>query len=172
MKSLAYWTRKLHRWGAVLTFLPLLLVIGSGLLLQVKKEFAWVQPPTKTGVATNTLPETSWEQILEVARGEAAAEISDWSDIERLDVRPRKGVVKVRSNNHWELQIDLQTGALLQSTYRRSDIIESLHDGAFFGDLAKLWLFLPNGLILLALWATGLYLWILPWWVKRRKRGR
>jgi hypothetical protein len=34
------------------------------------------------------------------------AGIREWQDIDRLDVRPGKGVVKVRTENHWELQID------------------------------------------------------------------
>lgn len=48
-KFLNKWTRKLHRWGALLTAVPLLLVIVTGLLLQVKKEAAWIQPPTMRG---------------------------------------------------------------------------------------------------------------------------
>ena len=42
------WTRKLHRWGAIITLVPLLLVIISGLLLQVKKQVVWFsQRPSK-----------------------------------------------------------------------------------------------------------------------------
>ncbi len=77
--------------------------------------------------------------------------MSGWKDIERIDVRPGHGAAKVQCKNHWEVQIDLSTGDVLSSTYRRSDLIESLHDGSFFSDAAKLWIFLPNGLILLAL---------------------
>ena len=40
-RNLNWWTRKLHRWGALLTALPLLIVIVSGLLLQVKKQIPW-----------------------------------------------------------------------------------------------------------------------------------
>lgn len=171
MKSIAYWTRKTHRWGAVLTLIPLAVVIASGVLLQLKKQLAWVQPPTRKGQSANTTPLVSWRQLLEAAREVDAAEIDDWDDVERLDVRPGKGVVKVRAQNRWELQFDLQTGQLLSSTYRRSDLIESLHDGSFFADWAKLWVFLPNGLILFGLWATGVYLWLLPW-ISRRAKAR
>ena len=38
--------RKTHRWGAVLVAVPFLLVLVSGLLLQVKKQVPWVQPAT------------------------------------------------------------------------------------------------------------------------------
>ena len=97
-------------------------------------------------------------------------QVGSWEDIDRIDVRPGKGMCKVQSKNRWEIQIDLETGSVLSANYRRSDFIESLHDGSFFSDTAKLWLFLPNGLILLGLWFTGVYLWWLPIGVKRRKR--
>ena len=45
----AKWNRKLHRWGAVIIALPLIIVVASGLLLQFKKQSDWIQPPTRTG---------------------------------------------------------------------------------------------------------------------------
>jgi len=56
--------------------------------------------------------------------------------------------------------------------YRRSDLIESLHDGSFFTDTAKLTVFLANGAVLLALWVTGMYLWGLPLVARRGARRR
>ena len=162
------WTRKLHRWGALLTFIPLALVIVTGLLLQVKKQVPWVQPPTMRGEAEGVT--ISWNKILEVAKSSPEAEVETWDDIDRLDVRPSKGLIKLQAKNHWELQVDANNGDLLSATYRRSDWIEALHDGSFFHDAAKLWVFLPNGLVLLGLWFTGMYLWWLPISVKRRKR--
>ena len=144
------WTRKLHRWGAILIAIPLLLVIVSGLLLQVKKHWTWIQPPTTSG--SQTIPTIQFDDILAAAKTIPQANIHSWDDIDRLDVRPGKGMVKVRSNNRWEVQVDLANGDVLTANYRRSDFIESLHDGTFFGDAAKLWLFLPNGCILLGLW--------------------
>ena len=56
--------------------------------------------------------------------------------------------------------------------YRRSDLIESLHDGSFFGgDFAKLGVFLPTALVLCVLWGTGIYLFFLPYMVRRRRRA-
>ena len=98
--------------------------------------------------------------------------IRDRSDIDRLDVRPGKGIVKIRSKNNWELQLDLANANILSSKYRRSDFIESLHDGSFFGDWSKLIIFLANGLILLGLWFTGMWLWYLPVKVKRQKKRK
>lgn len=164
------WSRKLHRWGALLIFIPLSLVIVSGLLLQVKKQVTWIQPATINGVGQS--PEIDWEQILESTAGIADSGVKSWTDIDRVDVRPGKGMAKVQCKNRWEVQVDLQTGEVLAANYRRSDFIESLHDGSFFSDNAKLWIFLPNGLILLGLWCTGVYLWWLPIGAKRKKRRK
>ncbi len=169
-KNLNWWTRKLHRWGALLTFLPLIVVIVSGLLLQVKKQVPWVQPPTARGVAPGEMPRQSWSDILQVATDVPAANVAGWEDVDRLDVRPDKGIVKLQCANRWELQIDLATGQVLSSRYRRSDFIESLHDGSFFSEPAKLWVFLPNGLVLFGLWVTGVWLWYIPFRSRRRKR--
>ena len=167
-KNFKWWTRKLHRWGAIIALLPLGLVIVTGLLLQVKKEFAWIQPPTRKGATDN--PQIDWETILDVARSDSSAGVRGWADIDRLDVRPGKGIVKIQCRNRWELQLDLQSAEILSSKYRRSDWIESLHDGSFFHELAKLYVFLPNGLILLGLWLTGAYLWWMPFGARRKKR--
>jgi len=55
------------------------------------------------------------------------------------------------AKNNWEIQIDTQSGTILQQAYRRSDIIESIHDGSWFHDKVKLWIFLPTGIVLLIL---------------------
>jgi uncharacterized iron-regulated membrane protein len=162
--------RKLHRWGAIATALPFLLVIVTGLLLQLKKQLAWVQPPEQR--TANTVPSLSMEQILRAAQSVPEAAVTDWRDIDRLDVRPAKGIVKVTANNRWEVQVDLGTGAVLQAAYRRSDLIEQLHDGSWFADAAKLWVFLPSGVVVLGLWTTGLYLFVLPFLARAQKRQR
>lgn len=170
MKSLNWLTRKLHRWGAIITAIPLLIVILSGLLLQVKKQVEWVQPASQKGSVTEGEFPTSLQSLLTVAKSVPEAEIASWSDVDRIDVRPTKGIAKIQCKNRWELQVDLATLQILSSTYRRSDLIESFHDGSFFSDSAKLWVFLPNALVLLALWGTGMWLWYLPIRAKRKKK--
>lgn len=169
-RSINFWTRKFHRWGALLCCIPLFLVIVTGILLQVKKQVPWVQPATEN--AGHSQMTATWDQIIESAMSDPNADVKDWDDIDRLDVRPGKGIVKVRCKNRWELQLDLKTAKILSSNYRRSDFIESLHDGSFFGDISKLSIFLINGIVLLGLWLTGLWLWWLPIKVKRAKQKK
>ncbi len=161
--------RKAHRWGAVLIAAPFLLVLLSGLLLQIKKQVAWVQPPTKKG--KGKAPTVSMEAVLAAVKSVPEAAVSSWDDIDRLDTRPRDGVIKGQCKNRYEVQVDFQTGEVVQVEYRRSDFIESLHDGSWFGDSAKLYMFLPVAIVVLSLWFTGMYLFAMPLAVKwRRKR--
>jgi len=169
------WSRKSHRWGAIMIALPIAVVIGSGILLQLKKEMVWIQPPTVSGVMNGSPDDgmsATFDEILAAAMAVPEAEITGWDDVDRLDVRPDKGIVKVRGANRWEVQVDTATGEVVEVAYRRSDLIESIHDGSWFHDAAKLWVFLPSGAVLLALWLTGVYLWILPIWAKRAGRRR
>ncbi|WKY57017.1 PepSY domain-containing protein [Vibrio sp. SNU_ST1] len=162
--------RKTHYWGAALIALPIIVVLVSGLLLQVKKEVTWVQPASMKGEAK--IPQLSFQQILDIASTVPEAEIQSWKNVSRMDVRPSKGIVKVRAKNKVEVQIDNASGKILQVAYRRSDLIESLHDGSFFHEHAKLWLFLPAAIILIILWISGIYMFLTPYILRRQNRKR
>jgi uncharacterized iron-regulated membrane protein len=163
------WGRKLHRWGAVLVAAPFLVVIVTGILLQLKKDVVWVQPATQKGRGNE--PVVSFDAILAAVKAVPEAEVRSWDDVDRVDVRPKDGVAKVTCKNRWEVQVDFRTGEAVQVAYRRSDLIESIHDGSFFHDAAKLYVFLPAGVVVLGLWVTGMYLWVLPNWVRWRRAG-
>lgn len=160
--------RKVHYWASAAVAVPILIVIATGILLQTKKYVPWIQPAELRGAGKT--PQISLPQVLEISKTVPQAEIKTWDDINRLDVRPSRGMLKVTAKNHWEIQIDSETGAILQTAYRRSDIIESIHDGSFFHENVKLWIFLPAGIVLLLLWLTGIYLFVLPFWVKRKRK--
>ena len=160
--------RKVHYWASFIVAVPLLVMIGSGLLLQSKKHWTWVQPVEQRG--TGSAPAIGLEGILESVKQVPEVRVRDWNDVNRLDVRPGRGMVKVWLQNGWEVQVDLGTGRVLQTAYRRSDLIESIHDGSFFaGDWTKLGLFLPAGLVLLLLWCSGMWMWWVPFIAKRRR---
>lgn len=165
--------RKIHRWGAILVALPFLIVLISGLFLLVKKDFGWIQPPTQEGSKAGA--SLSFDEILATARTVPELKTNKWEDIDRLDVRPDDGIVKIRGMNGWEAQIDAHTAEVLHIGQRRSDVIESLHDGSWFHDRAKLWIFLPVAIIVTILWLTGIYLICIPYfarWQNRKKMAQ
>ena len=163
-------SRVLHRWGSIIALVPMTIIIVSGIALQLKKQSAYIQPPTQRGVGTE--PAIVFERILEVVRTVPEAGVESWQDVDRLDVRPGNGVVKVRCETGYEVQIDAATGEILQVAVRRSDLIESIHDGTYFNDHLKLWVFLPAGIVLAVLVITGLLLFLLPYLVRRRRAGQ
>ena len=161
--------RRIHYWASFAAAIPLLVMIGSGLLLQMKKHSAWVQPVENHG--TGTVPAIDLEGILTSLKTVPEMGVESWDDVNRLDVRPGRGMVKAWLMNGYEVQVDLGTGRVLQTAYRRSDLIETIHDGSFFaGDATKLGLFLPAGLTVMLLWLGGLWMWWVPFSAKRRVR--
>ncbi len=159
--------RKIHYWGAIIIALPVIVVIGSGIVLLLKKDIDWIQPPTASG--QGKIPTLSMAEILDAASMAPGSTINTWGDIARIDIRPAKGVIKIRAADNWEIQLDHQSAEVLNMAYRRSDIIESIHDGTFFHDKVKLGIFLPAAMILLILWLTGLYLFFLPYLARNKK---
>lgn len=151
--------RKIHHWVSIFIALPLLLILCTGMLLLVKKQVSWVQPKTQSGQSGT--PSLEFSRILEIAQAVPEAKIAGWQDIDRLDVRPSGGIIKIRCKNNWEIQLDHASGEILQSTFRRSDIIESIHDGSIFHEQAKPWLFLTCAAGFLLLWMSGLYLFVI-----------
>ena len=159
--------RKIHYWISPFIFIPILIILSTGLLLQLKKQSDWIQPPIQQGVSN--IPSIEFQQMLEAAKSVPEAEINSWDDIDRIDVRPEKGISKIRSNNQWEIQIDNQTNEILLVEYRRSDIIESIHDGSFFTDYVKFGWFLPTAVLLIVMSISGIYMFLLPLFMKRKK---
>ncbi|MCU0711138.1 MAG: PepSY domain-containing protein [Pirellula sp.] len=161
--------RRIHYWLTLLVALPLTVVVATGLMLQVKKQWTWVQPPEKKGTAKT--PSLSFADMLEKVRSHDGFESFDWSNVQRIDVRPSKGITKLVLTGDWEMQLDSATGEIMQVAIRRSDWIESLHDGSYFlGDLSKLGIFFPAGVGLLLMLLSGLWLFWQPIQAKRRRR--
>ncbi len=161
--------RKAHRWGAILVALPFLLVIVTGILLQLKKELPWVQPPTqrRPGEGPGDLVRRDSGSGPRPSGG-GHSRVGRRGPDRRATVA--RGLAKVTSKSRWEVQVDLKTGGVLQAAYRRSDLIESLHDGSWFHDSAKLYV-LPAGVVVLGLWFTGIYLFVLPIAVRWRRKA-
>jgi hypothetical protein len=168
--NFSVFNRRLHYWTTAVVALPVLVVVGSGLLLQIKKHWRWVQPSERLGTGKN--PGIDFEDILATVQGMTNLTVRGWGDVARLDVRPGRGLVKVQLQNGWEVQLDLGTGRVLQTAYRRSDIIESVHDGTFFGgEYVRLGIFLPAGVALFLMWLTGLWMFWIPFSARRRRKA-
>ena len=142
-------------------------MVSSGIMLQLKKQSNWVQPNVEI---TSSSKPVMLQAYLDAAKSVEEANVSSWKDIERIDIRPNKGIAKLKSKNNWEIQIDIETAEIYAKNFRRSDIIESIHDGSFFSEVVKYGWFLPSGILLLILSLSGIYMFFIPI-LKRRNRS-
>ncbi len=147
--------RLAHKWAAIAVAAPLLIVIATGIFLQVRKPVEWIQPASERGTATFQ-PQVTQDQVLEAVRAVPRMEVDGWDDLLLTDYRPRKGIIKVRTPGHLETQVDATTGAVIKTGQRWNDIVMKIHDGSAFG--GRLWLFLPAGIGALFLTLSGIYL--------------
>lgn len=123
--------------------ISLLLFISAltGILLAFKKDIDIIQPPTQKGVSKSL---SDWKSIENLAQLSNTAFYNAQPEqagnkIDRLDVRPSKGIAKVLyKKGNWEVQIDGMTGEVKSIAKRHSDWIESLHDGSIISDWFKL----------------------------------
>mgnify|MGYP004139286135 FL=1 len=134
-------------------------MVSSGILLQLKKQSNWIQPNIEI---TSSSKPVMLQSYLDAAISVKEANILSWDDIDRIDIRPNKGIAKIKSKNNWEIQIDIETSEIYSSNFRRSDIIETIHDGSFFSEIVKYGWFLPSGILLLVLSLTGIYMFFIP----------
>ena len=147
--------RDIHHWASPIVMLPLGIMIIAGIFLMLKKDIEWIQPATqRSEIASAQVPDTSLAELYAAAAA----------------------IAKFIASNRWEAQIDLVTLDVLSLEYRRSDLFEQIHDGSFFADWIKTFVFLPVGVVLLVLWATGIWLFLEPylkrWQRKKRRAGR
>ena len=181
-KQQAKWIRSfrwLHRKIAIFLFAFFLVISITGILLGIKKQTGLLAP-TKKGKSADLATWLSIDSLQKNAtrflRDSVSATLS--TDIDRIDVRADRGVVKFTFKHHFNgLQLDGTTGQLLLVEKRKSDFIEKLHDGSIldklFGtsdDQVKIGYTVVMGLSLFMLIVTGMWLWYGPKRLRKSKR--
>lgn len=164
--------RKVHRTTGAILFLFFFLVSVTGLLLGWKKNsFGLILPKSYQGKSTNPQDWLPVSVLQDKANSIAREQFSgDFSlEIERIDFRPDKGMVKfVYVQDYRGIQIDCTTGELLHLEIRRADFIENVHDGSVLdfifgtGGIFKLIYTSIMGFALLTFTITGFWLWFGP----------
>lgn len=171
--------RKIHRWISLPLLLVMLLTGGTGVLLGWKKQ-AELLPPTQKGASSEAVGWIGLDSIVSLATVFARDSLRLAADIDRIDVRPQKGIAKIIFAAHFtELQIDCSTGRVLSVAQRHSDLIERIHDGSLAdqvlgtgGDYTKLTYTTLAGLGLIFLSISGFWLWFNPIRIKKLKQGQ
>ena len=162
------WTRKVHRLMGIFLFVIFLAISITGLLLGWKKNSGdWLMPPTQTGTSQSLADWLPLDSLEAIAMRYYYVQ-DETLTIDRMDIRPDKGIVKVLFKQYnLELQLDGASGKILSVGKRRSDWIEHLHDGSLFDDLLgvnffKLIFTSIAGISLFLFSVTGFWLWYGP----------
>ncbi len=175
------WFRWLHRKIAIFLFVFFLVISITGILLGIKKQTGLLAP-TKKGVSTDLSTWLSMDSLQKNAirfmRDSVPGNLS--TEVDRIDVRPDKGIVKFTFKDHFQgLQLDGTTGQLLLIEKRRSDFIEKIHDGSIldkiFGtsnDQVKISYTVIMGFSLFMLIVTGMWLWYGPKRLRKSKKAQ
>lgn len=148
----------MHLWGGVVTALAVTVIAVTGVMLNHKRGLGLMPDvPGPGGGLSAALP---LEALAAAAREAAGAGATP---VDRMDVRPDDGLVKVRFDDPevTEITLALADGRVLHVGRRRDVFIEKLHSGEIFGDG---WILLSDGAAvgLVVLLATGFWLWLLP----------
>lgn len=170
--------RKLHSQTAIVLMLAFFVMATTGILLGWKKNAgSLLLAPTQTGTSANLDEWLTIGQLTEAATAYMRDSIpgNKSAEVDRIDVRPSKGIVKFTFNDHYTgLQVDGATGSILLVEQRRSDLIEHIHDGTLADRIFpnhsgwfKLVYTTIMGLALLLFVITGFWIWAGP---KRMRR--
>jgi len=164
--------RSVHRTTGALLFVFFFVVACTGLLLGWKKDTGGlILAQTYQGSSADLkdwLPvHVLHQKAVAVMRESVSPDLS--LELDRIDIRPDKGVAKfVFVEHYWGVQLDGATGEVLHVERRRADFVENVHDGSVLDYLAgtggqiKLAYTSLMGAALLTFTLTGFWLWYGP----------
>jgi uncharacterized iron-regulated membrane protein len=170
--------RNIHKWIALPAFAFLFIIGTTGLLLGWKKQLQLL-PKTQSGLTANSEKWIHSDSIFKIATHYSQNVLKKDANIDRMDFRPSKGIVKILFENHFtELQIDLTSGEVISVSNRTSDFIEKLHDGSIIdyyidtpNDEVKLFYTSSVSISLILLSFTGFWLWYNPKRIRKQKHS-
>lgn len=161
VRTFSKWTFYAHLWIGLITAGVVLLVSVTGILLNHKRALRLMPdvPHEATGTFDEALPLADLARRAEAA---VAPEVAA-AGIDRMDVRPGDGLIKVRFDDRrvQEVTLDINNGRVLHVGERNDVFLEKLHSGEIFGDN---WVLLTDvaAVALLVMLASGYWLWLYP----------
>ncbi len=139
--------KKWHRIVALMISTPLILVVVSGLVLQLRNQFESIQPKSVSNILIPNSPIFPLDQIV-VRFGE--------KNIDQIIYRPSKANLSVRMKDGMDIQVNPQTGEILKSAPRRTNFFIEIHQGTWLGWFGQYVVYLPTALGLAFLIFSGM----------------
>lgn len=157
--------RKFHRVVGILVFIPILITVCTGLMLILRSYFPWVQPKT----IKQEIPKVwlSLEDTKKILVSNPKTLVKDWKDIGYFKITPSKGIIQVRTKQGLQIQLNGETGKILEIAPRRTSFIVSLHEGSYWSPKVRDFVVMPSAFGLLLLLLTGVLLVFKPLFKRR-----
>ena len=162
----------IHLWLGVVVTVALIAISVTGILLNHKRGLGLMpdvahEPtaPFAQAVSLETLALAALEAAPPESRGGwTSGDPVDIALIDRMDVRPRDGFVKVRlrDNAAMEMTVDLASGRVIHAGRRGDVFLEKLHSGEAFGGQPYVILSDIAAVALMLTLITGYWLWLVP----------
>ena len=178
-----------HLWLGVLSTVALLTIAITGVLLNHKRGLGLMadvqHQPTAALIESLPLERLARTALAAAppdaraaaprddrAAGNPVDAAASLALIDRMDVRPRNGFVKVRlrDKTSTEVTIDLATGKVLHVGARGDVFLEKLHSGEALGGQPFVLLSDIAAIALVLMLITGYWLWLFPKWPHRTRR--
>ncbi|EAQ96539.2 putative iron-regulated membrane protein [Congregibacter litoralis KT71] len=150
-----------HLWiGVTVSFLVVMISV-TGMMLNHKRTFGFM-PETAFKQAEAFAASLPLPTLAQLAEAAVAPEVAA-TGIDRMDVRPDKGIIKVRFNDAKisEVTLALNDGTLLLAGLRNDSFLEKLHSGDVFGKRGFLLSDVAGGALVL-LFLSGFWVWLYP----------
>ena len=178
MSRIAFYT---HLWLGVVSTIALIAIAITGILLNHKRGLG-LMPEVEHEPAGSFASAISVERMayaaLEAAPpasrpGWSPGDSVDVSLIDRMDLRPRDGLVKVRLRDKasMEMTVDINTGQVIHVGRRGDVFLEKLHTGEIFGGQPFVILSDIAAVSLVLALITGYWLWLVPKLSRRSDGG-
>ena len=162
----------IHLWLGVVVTVALVAISITGILLNHKRGLGLMpevehEPtaPFEQAVSLERMAYAALEAALQSARGDwKPGDPVDIGLIDRMDVRPRNGFVKVRLRDKasMEMTVDIASGRVVHVGRRGDVFLEKLHSGEAFGGLQFVILSDIAAVALVLTLITGYWLWLAP----------
>lgn len=162
----------LHLWLGVVSTVALIAIAITGVLLNHKRGLGLMpeveHEPSgalQEAIAVERMAHAALVAAPPAARGKwTDGDPVDVSLIDRMDVRPRSGLVKVRLRDRasTEMTVDINSGRVLHVGRRGDVFLEKLHSGEIFGGLPFVIISDIAAIALILTLVTGYWLWLVP----------
>ena len=160
-QRISWWMFHGHLWLGIVTTAIVIVLCVTGIMLNHKRGLGLMPdvPHEATGTFDNALPLAELGRLAAAAVGDSVAR----AGVDRMDVRPGDGIIKVRFDDRavTEATLDINSGVVLHVGARNDVFLEKLHSGEIFGDG---WVLLTDiaAVALMVLLISGYWLWLYP----------